>query len=198
MANWINSKGNVEMLERLDLVKEQLASELAPAVTAEVTSLEDRILAKITELSGDLSSYQDYNSCIRRLDKEAVKLIENQLKGHITEVEAALAAVDFRAERAQKLAYQRLSNKVKSLKIANELSETKLQMELNKQKTEVISEIAYLHSRCDELKAANDLFNQQLDNMKNDLKQAKKHVKIALGSLAALVLLIAIIGAYHG
>ena len=198
MANWINSKGNVEMLERLDLVKEQLASELAPAVTAEIASLEERIAAKVAELAGDLVAYQEINLATRQQDYEAVKSASNKLKSHIIDVEQALASVDFRAERAQKLAYQRLSNKVKSLKIANELSETKLQMELSKQKTEAISELAYLHSRCDELKAANDLFNHLLDNMENDLEQAKKHVKIALGSLAALVLLIAIIGAYYG
>lgn len=198
MANWINSKGNVEMLERLDLVKEQLASELAPVVTAEIASLEERIAAKVAELAGDLVAYQDYSSASRQLDKEAVKEAANRLESHIIDVEQALASVDFRAERAQKLAYQRLSNKVKSLKIANELSETKLQMELNKQKTEVISEIAYLHSRCDELKAANDLFNHLLDNMENDLEQAKKYVKIVLGSLTVLILLITTIGVYYG
>lgn len=198
MANWINSKGNVEMLERLDLVKEQLASELTPTLTAEVTSLEDRISAKITELSGDLSSYQDYNSCIRRIDKEAVKLIENQLKGHITEVEAALAAVDFRAERTQKIAYRRLGGKIKDLKTTSDLAVINLQAALASNKTELEQQLNYLRERCDDLSVANLTLSSLLSNTEDELKQAKKYVKIALGSLTVLILLITTIGVYYG
>lgn len=206
MGNWVNSKGNVEMLERLDLVKEQLANELASPIINELASLEDRVATRLTELSSSLSE---------QVNKEASKS-----KQAIQAVSVDVDLVDERATRRQKLSYKRLKDKVAALQdsldeaknkamyqIANlEDTAAKLETLITTEKETSVKAVELLAS---DLKVALRLaheysieqdqkLSKAVELLASDLKEAKKYGKIAISSLAALMLLIVVIGGLNG
>lgn len=202
MGNWVNSKGNVEMLERLDLVKEQLASELASPIINELASLEDRVATRLTELSSSLSE---------QVNKEVSKS-----KQAIQAVSVDVDLVDERATRRQKLSYKRLKDKIAALQdsldeaknkavyqIAN-LEDTAAKLE-TLITTEKETRDRELESMQVALRLAHEYSIEQdqklskaLELITCDLKEAKKYGKIAISSLAALMLLIVVIGGLNG
>lgn len=202
MANWINSKGNVEMLERLDLVKEQLASELASPIINELANLEDRVAAKLTELSSSLSEQVNQEAS---KNKQSIQAVYNDVD-----------LVDARATRRQKLVYKRLKDKIAilqdSLDEANNKAiyqianlediaaklEALIATEKESRDKELVSMQVALKLAHEHAVGQHQKLTKDLEQVASELNKAKKYGKIAIGSLAALIILILVIGGLNG